>query len=281
VVVDLHGKGDSMMAVERNLDRGEDEHRSERALELLRVQPTRRRSLAKEVTDQLVELVATDGAPELTLPSERELCDRLGVSRNVLREALSALDGLQVTEIRGKRRIGIAARARAQLVARKEPRNAERQLVLDPIEARQILEPEVASIAAKRASPVAIQEIEDWLCQMEQGLARGERVVEYDSAFHVAIARATENQTLTHVVSALTDALRESRELSFQPPDAGRAAIDDHHAILAALKAHDPRAARQAMRAHLRAVEKLIRASLGEESSGKSQCRMAGAFQNR
>jgi GntR family transcriptional repressor for pyruvate dehydrogenase complex len=235
---------------------------TERPLELAMVRPSRRRSLPQEVTGQLVELVASGAAPELVLPPERRLCEQLGVSRNVLREALSALDGLGVTETRGKRRVGIAARARAQMVARSEPRTAERQLILEPIEARQILEPEIAAIAAKRASPEAIAEVARWLTAMEDGVARGERVVEYDSAFHVAIARATENQMLVQVIGALTDALRDSRELSFQPQEAVRASIEGHRAILVALESHDARAARLAMRTHLRSVEKLIRASL-------------------
>ena len=65
-------------------------------LELVRVRRSRRRSLPQEVANRLVELVASGGAPELVLPPERQLSEQLGVSRNVLREALSALDGLDV-----------------------------------------------------------------------------------------------------------------------------------------------------------------------------------------
>jgi len=238
-------------------------------VELVGAHPPERRSLPREVAGQLIELIASAGVPEVLLPAERNLCEQLGVSRNVLREALSELEGQGVTETRHKKRVGVAARARAQLVARMQSPNSERQLALGPIEARQILEPEIARLAARRATSDAIDEVERWLTAMEQGLARGERVVEYDSAFHVAIARAAGNPVLVQVVGALTDALRESRELSFQPADGAEAAIQGHRAILSALRAGDAPRARQAMRAHLKSIEQLIKASL--RSSGAAR----------
>jgi GntR family transcriptional regulator, transcriptional repressor for pyruvate dehydrogenase complex len=232
-----------------------------RPSELAGARPLQRRSLPQEVSEQMLELIASADAAEVALPSERRLCEQFGVGRNVLREALSALEGRGVTRVQGKVRIGNSARARAQLLAR-APATAERALALDPIEARRIMEPEIAALAAERAGKDEIEEITGWLMQMEQAHARGERVVEFDSAFHVAIARASENHTLVQVVAALTEALRDSRELSFQPEPAGRAAIEGHRAILDALRAKDPRAARRAMRKHLDRVEQLIRASL-------------------
>lgn len=226
------------------------------------LRPPRRRSLPLEVADQLVELIASASAGELVLPPERRLCEQLAVSRNVLREALSALGHQGVVETRGKARIGLPARARARLVARVASGGPERELVLDPMEVRQMLEPEAAALAAGRASEEAVAELERWVVLMQQGLARGERVVEYDSAFHVAIAQATGNHTLVQLVGALTDALRESRERSFVPAGAADGALADHRAILDAVRARDAAAARRAMRAHLARVERLIRASL-------------------
>jgi DNA-binding FadR family transcriptional regulator len=226
------------------------------------LRPARRRSLPLEVADQLVELIASASESELVLPAERRLCDQLGVSRNVLREALSALGHQGVIETRGKVRIGLPTRARARLVARVASGGPERELVLDPMEVRRMLEPEAAALAAGRATEDAIAELARWVALMEQGLARGERVVEYDSAFHVGIAQATGNHTLVQLVGALTDTLRESRERSFVPPGAADGALADHRAILDAVRAGDAAAARRAMQAHLARVERLIRASL-------------------
>jgi len=227
------------------------------------VRPMARRRLPHDVADQLLDLIAASSGSEIALPAERKLCEQLAVSRNVLREALAALAQSGILETRGKLRIAHVGRARASRIARL-PAIAGRDAdpVLDPMEVRRILEPEVASIAATRASREAIDEMERYVTMMREAAARGESVVDYDSAFHVAIAHATGNQTLVALVQALNDTLRESRSLSFQPEAAPGLAISDHAAILAAIREHDPVTATVAMRHHLDRVESLIRASL-------------------
>jgi GntR family transcriptional regulator, transcriptional repressor for pyruvate dehydrogenase complex len=229
------------------------------AIELTRIRRARRRSLPEEIVDQLLELIASAGTSEFRIPPERALCEQLGVSRTSLREALSALSHLGVLETHGKAKFGIAARARAQLVARMDGGAPDRQLVTDPLEVRRILEPEAAALAAERASARDFEEIAEWLRLMELG---GERVIEYDSAFHVAIARATRNGVLVQLVSAVADALQHTRELSFMAHDAAEIALEGHRMILAGLRARDAAAARSAMRKHVDDVERLVRATL-------------------
>jgi GntR family transcriptional repressor for pyruvate dehydrogenase complex len=233
------------------------------------VRPTRRRSLPQEIVDQLLELIAAQAGPELRLPPERVLCAQFAVSRTSLREALSALTHLGVLTVRGKSKFGLPGRARAHLVARQAANESERALITDPIEVRRMLEPEVAAKAAERASDRALNEIEHWLQLMEEGVKRGERVVEYDSAFHVSIARATENHTLMQVIAGLADAFSESRELSFWPAEAAERALAGHREILQALRLHEPDQAREAMRMHLNQVEDLLRATL--DTRGKEE----------
>lgn len=233
-----------------------------RPSEVLRIRPARRRSLPQEIIDQLVELVASGGFPDHRLPPERILCGLLGVSRAPLREALSTLNHLGVIETQGKAKYGRVARARAEVVARLAVASPEQELVTDPLEVRRMLEPEAAAKAAQRANANAVDEIAHWLQLMEEAANRGERVVDYDSAFHVSIARATGNHTLVQLIAALTDALRESRELSFRPYEAVQIALVGHREILAALRAHNADKARRAMNRHLDQVERLIRDSL-------------------
>ncbi len=227
------------------------------------VRPTARRKLPHDVADQLLDLIAASAGSEIKLPAERTLCEQLAVSRNVLREALAALAQAGILETRGKLRIAHVGRARAIRVARLPAhtgRNADP--VIDPMEVRRILEPEVASLAAKRASTETLHEMERYVTLMEEAARRGDSLVDYDSAFHVAIAHATGNATLVALVQALNDTLRESRSLSFRPDAAPSLAISDHAAILAAIRNRDPVAAANAMRHHLDRVESLIRASL-------------------
>jgi GntR family transcriptional repressor for pyruvate dehydrogenase complex len=227
------------------------------------VRPLERRKLTHDVADRLLDLIAASSGSEITLPAERTLCEQLAVSRNVLREALAALGQVGIIETRGKLRIAHVGRARASRVARLpvQPRR-DVDPVLDPMEVRRILEPEVASLAAKRASRGAILELERYVTLMEEGASRNESLVDYDSAFHVAIAEATGNQTLVALVNALNETLRESRSLSFRPEAAPSHAISDHVAILSAIREKDPAAAMDAMRHHLDRVESLILDSL-------------------
>lgn len=255
--------------VESDVAIGEGSARRDEAPErptLTGARPARRKGLPHEVADQLLDLIATSSSSEVALPPERQLCEELAVSRNVLREALAALDHMGVIETRGKNRVGLTPRARALALARASTLAPVRELLLDPIEVRRILEPESAALAAKRATEQSIREIEQTIELMDAGIRRDESVVEYDSAFHVAIARATTNQILIELVGALSESLRPSRELSFRPTEASGEALEDHRAILGAIRAGDARGARRAMRSHLDHVEQLIRSTVSERA---------------
>jgi GntR family transcriptional repressor for pyruvate dehydrogenase complex len=232
------------------------------AREITQIRRARRRSLPQEIADQLLELIAAAGSSQYKLPPEKILCEQFGVSRTSLREALSALTHIGVLEIRGKAKFGVSGRARAQLLSLEPETVGERELITDPLEVRRMLEPEVAARAAERATDSDLDKIMVCLHEMESAAQNRKRVVEYDSRFHTAIARATGNHTLVQLVKALSNSLGDSRELSFTPQDAASLALDDHRAIVDALFAKDPTRARHAMRKHLDHVERLIRASI-------------------
>ena len=228
----------------------------------LAVHPTRHRSLVQAIVVQLLELMSEQAAAEVRLPTERVLAEQLAVSRASLREALAALVQSGVVTTRGKAKYGDCSRAKVRLLAEHTPASSERELITDPLEVRRMLEPEVAARAAERATPRDLAELEQWLRLMEEGIERGERVVEYDVAFHVAIAAAAQNHALTMVVQGLADSLRESRELSYWPADGAAVSCAGHRRIYDALRKRDPEAARESMRSHLDQVESLIRATL-------------------
>lgn len=228
--------------------------------------PLRRRSLSDGVVDQLLAYIAEGTAPERQLPVERVLCKQLDVSRTTVREALSTLMQLGVVETRGKGRYGSLVGARAYLASRERLRRNETELVDHPLEARRVLEPPIAALAAERATDDDLAEIARWLSLMQVATENGEDNVEYDSGFHAAIARATGNPTLVFLINALTDALAESRRLSFRPGRSAMIAVEGHEAILTALTARDPKAAANAMKRHLDDVAGMIRTSLEAES---------------
>ncbi|MEA2228591.1 MAG: GntR family transcriptional regulator, transcriptional repressor for pyruvate dehydrogenase complex [bacterium] len=264
------GLRDSLASVSRRASTTPDGTRAEPradvtappALDVGGLRRARRRSLPQEITDQLLALIADGPAPEHRLPAERVLAERFGVSRTSLREALSVLSEWRVIVTRGKTKYGVVARAHAQLATRFTDTETERTLLTDPLEARFMLEPAIAARAAERATSEDLDEVERWLTRMEEAAARGESAIAYDSAFHVAIARATGNSTLVQVVRALTEALQDSRLRAYDPSDAAQVGITDHREILDAMRAHDAPRARRTMRKHLTHVEGLLRASL-------------------
>ena len=156
------------------------------------------------------------------------------------------------------------ARARSSSLAFRA-RGPESELLVDPIEARDIFEPEVAALAAMRATPSAISEIERWLTLMEEGVARGERVVEYDAAFHVAVARATGQPHAGRGHRRAQRRCRASREHSFRPEGGAEGAIAHHREILTAIRERDADGARLAMREHLEHVGRRVREALREQ----------------
>ncbi len=224
--------------------------------------PMRRRSLSDGVVDQLLEYIAEGTAPERRLPVERILCEQLDVSRTTVREALATLTQVGVVETRGKGRFGSLVGARAYMASRARSRSSETELVDHPLEARRVLEPAIAALAAERASEEDLDEIGRWLTLMREATERGQDNIRYDSAFHAAIARATGNPTLVFLINALTDALAESRRLSFAPGSGAIVAIRGHAAILEALRARDAQAAAMAMQRHLEDVGAMIRSTL-------------------
>jgi GntR family transcriptional repressor for pyruvate dehydrogenase complex len=224
--------------------------------------PARRTSLAEDITEQLLQLVVEGRFPEDHLPSERELCEQLNVSRGPVREAVSTLQHLGVVELRGRTRHARRDRAIIELLSRGSGTGGAERLVDEPMEARRMIEPPIAGLAAARASDADATEISQWVDRMEHAAAAGESGIEYDSAFHVAVANATGNQILAKLVAALTESLRESRTLSFRPPESAAVAVAGHRAVVEALRAHDPEAARAAMERHLDEVEALVRAAL-------------------
>ncbi|HXG51749.1 MAG TPA: FadR/GntR family transcriptional regulator [candidate division Zixibacteria bacterium] len=193
------------------------------------------------------------------LPSERELAEIFKVSRTSVREALRALEtqGLVVSRTGAGNFVAdlpveslVAPLARLLV----EEKNA----LAEVFELRKLIEPHIASLAAKRASRRDIEEMKRILDRQAAAVDRGETGVEADTDFHFTIARATQNRALEKLVSALMDVLSHSREESLQTLDRRRASIDAHRAIVAAVGRHDGAGAHRAMLRHIEEVEENV-----------------------
>jgi GntR family transcriptional repressor for pyruvate dehydrogenase complex len=200
------------------------------------------------------------------LPPERDLADQFKVSRTSVREAFRTLESLGLIEIRpGEgtfvREVSVESLIKplAQVIL------SHREAVAELFEARRLLEPAIAGLAARRATRDEIQEMERILEDQAKAVAAGMTGLTQDAAFHSAIAASVRNRAITRIVNALMDLLTQSREESLQTPGRPTRSHEDHRRILGAIRLRDEAAAQRAMRDHLVAVEALV---TGREGDG-------------
>ncbi len=212
-----------------------------------------RRSLHGRVAHDLgARIAGGDFAPGTVLPNEAALGASFGVSRTVLREAVKVLAAKGLVEARPK--IGTRVRPRAdwnmldpdvlawQCAGSDLPGVAE-----DLMEIRRVVEPHAAALAARRATDAEILGIAGAYADMERA-PDIESSVEPDVRFHLAVMDATHNAFLRPLGALIRAALSASFRLSKMPPGAHERSMPRHRAVLDAIRAHDPEAARAAMR---------------------------------
>lgn len=223
-------------------------------------------------TARLYESVATAIAGKIAegiyaiggrLPSERELAQALDVSRPTVREAIFALELDGYVEVRKGSGVYVTSRT---------PRGGTAVIAdvgpFELLEARRAFEGEAASLAAQRASPEQVAELEELVREIRDGLVAGDllRSEAADQAFHLKLAETTGNSAVFDVVVSLWEARERSpqyRLLTGKAREAGIDPVPDEHAIiLDAVRSGESEKAREAMRAHLnRVIEDLLRAT--------------------
>ncbi|MEO7495007.1 MAG: FadR/GntR family transcriptional regulator [Massilia sp.] len=240
--------------------------------------PTQKhRPLAHGVVDYIAERIRDGriGAGQ-KVPSEAEIIRQLGVSRTVVREAMSHLQAAGLVETR--QGIGTFALARATesmgLVAAPAMTKED---VLALLELRISLETESAGLAAGRRNAAQLAQIRAALDVFLGCCQRDDDSAEVDSQFHLAIAAASSNRYLIDVLSHLNRELLPRARASSAgiPRDAPSVYIErvtrEHEDIYSAIYRQDAESARAAMRTHLsNSRERLRRAhELHEERTGR------------
>lgn len=209
------------------------------------------RRLYRQIAEQLRKLIAAGEFPAgERLPAERDLAAQLRVSRPSVREALIALEVEGLVEIRGGSGVYVRLKPGA---ARPAPDGEWGPLEL--IRARALIEREVAAQAARLATRRQIEAIAESLEAMARETQQGRAPLDGDRAFHVAVAEAAGNSVLVDLVQRFWDARdgKLFRRLGnhFESARSWQAAIEEHRAVLAAIRKRDVEAARQAMQHHM------------------------------
>lgn len=207
------------------------------------------------VTDYLRMIGAGEIEPGAPMPPESTLCETYGVGRSVVREALQALDAKGFIIVRQGSVATVAPRYNWHVL------DQDFLAVTNPNEyfallqeARELLEPRLAAIAASRASDEAIDEMADINRRLAEKQDSPDEHAELDIAFHDAVARATDNAILVSMHSSITGLGQRTRSASAAVPGAIARAVMWHEQIVDALRARDAIGASSAMHLHLRQV---------------------------
>ncbi len=215
-----------------------------------------------------IELLILRGIlrPGERLPSERDLSERLGMSRPSLRDAISMLQNKGLVESRANAGIFVAdimgsgfAPALVELFARHD------EAVFDYIAFRRDLEALAAERAARLASDTDLRVVSEVFAKMETAHSAKDAKAEaaLDAEFHLAIVEASHNVVMLHMMRSMFDMLREgvfyNRQIMFSQRTARDHLLAQHRTILTALLDRDAHAARAAVEAHLTFVEGCLR----------------------
>ena len=189
-------------------------------------------------------------APGSRLPAERVLCEELGISRGSLRQALRVLDSIGYVQIRAGSGTYVAEK-------QEQPLNTwfteHDQLVEKLFDLRATVEPTLADRLARRHSPRVVTRLEDNVAEMAQAAEDGDmlRVIATDAEFHRVIAQNAGNDDVAGLLRSVLALVGEERRAALRLPGQIRKAVDDHRAILDAIRRSDPAAARERTLKHL------------------------------
>ena len=228
--------------------------------------PVRTKSASSEVAGQIKEMIMTGQLhPGDRLPSERELAERLSVSRTTIREALRSLAAVGMISIRqgdGSFVEHFRLEGMLEPLAVMFQIDGEESGLAAFSEVRRILEIEMAALAAERARPEDIEEIEKCLGQMVEEVNDGGVGDLSDAAFHLALAHASQNPLLIKLMNTIADLMQSTylaaRKQLFLDQNTLQDIYDSHSAVADAIKARAPQVARNRMREHLELVEREI-----------------------
>ncbi|MEX3962275.1 FadR/GntR family transcriptional regulator [Paraburkholderia sp. EG286B] len=189
------------------------------------------------------------------LPTEAVLAQEFGVSRTVIREAISRLKNEGVVEPRQGSGVYVAAHGAIRPLRIDYAEAMEGGSVLQILAVRRAIEAEVAAEAAMRRTDADMMAIDAALRKIDEAVAEGRDGVADDVAFHRAIASVTGNpyflKTLTFLNQYLEAGTVVTRRNEALREDFSRQVRDEHAAIAAAIRAGDPMAARNAAQTHM------------------------------
>ena len=215
-----------------------------------------------KIVEQICDLIKEGKLkPGDKLLPEQILAEKFGTSRPSVREALSALEILGITESRGGKGNFIKNIPKSPLYEQKTMELEEEESPFELLEARKAVEIEIADLACKKATLEDIDAISKSLNKMKGAARNITRMMELDGEFHLNIARAAHNNLLFSIMTYLSNLLKEElwvnmKKKAWNLPGYPQKYLKEHTEIFNAIKNKDSKNARKQVHHHLAGVEK-------------------------
>ena len=218
--------------------------------------------LYEEIAAQMMEQIRSGALrPGDRLPPERTLAEEYGVSRTAIREALRSMEMMGCGESHVGEGTYIKTPSLQEIVDPFSMLIAQNgRMGGDLIEARLILETEIAALAARRRTDEQLSALEKTLAELRRDIESGGMGIEADERFHEILVGAAGNEALSTMLNMCAGMLSRTRPLTQSIKGVPKMALKDHTAIFEAVRIQDERTARRLMRGHLnRALKDLGR----------------------
>lgn len=215
-----------------------------------------------EVIEQIREMLNRgELKPGDQLPAEREFAELLGISRVSLRQALTVLETLGIVEIRHGEGTFISSTSDGfgdlNMSLSKISKEGD---PLDILEARKLIEVEIAGLSAKERTGEDLRIMKEILDEMKRKIEKGEETLSIDLKFHLQIAESTHNPVLFSMMGQIGSLMRQSlwrvvKGLSLTTPGRAEKYLEQHWSIYNTIKDGDSLKAKEAMLKHLESIE--------------------------
>lgn len=237
-----------------------------------------RDNLYKQVADRIQDLIVSESLhPGDKLPSERDLAEKMGVSRTVVREAIRVLGVRGLVETKSGCGTYVRALESRDISA---PMELFFKLKLSPTpfrdvyEVRRMIEVEAAGLAAERGTCADYELMQKTIDELESRARDPDQFVQLDLEFHLALAAATHNAFFEMLLRPITDLWRTVIRMSYQIPGAVQDAVSYHANVLEQVKRRDPISARQAMLEHIRHSQDMVESIHYQDDNQHSEDRI-------
>ncbi len=216
---------------------------------MLEMEPVKRSQLTTQVIDRIKQYIESNQLQAgAQLPGERELARTLGVSRNVTREAIRALQATGILDIRPGNGVFVAdfnygdITAHLSFAIGRQPREFRHW-----VEARAVMERAIVELATPRITPAQIERLEASIRQLDRAESF-EADMAADLDFHRCLVEVTGNPVLMELMSFLAQFFQEARRLK----GSRFGGVDEHRAVIAAIKRKDAKEAGRLMEEHVK-----------------------------